>query len=231
MNAYHGLQQFNSSIDCEAYPSTQTLPRDVLLELIDLIGLAIILTDTSGQIVHMNKAARQLLGDNDVIQQCHGRLRAFSRKSSADLQSALSLAAGNVANLPRQGIAVPLHDSDGAVRAASWVLPLRSQSGATHEHGDGRFITVIIRELTREATISSEFFARCYGITNAETRLLELLAEGLTVLEAGQLLEVSSNTARTHLRNLFAKTGTHRQAELMRLATTTLPPAFVCSQP
>jgi DNA-binding CsgD family transcriptional regulator len=48
------------------------------------------------------------------------------------------------------------------------------------------------------------------------------------VLEAGQSLGVSANTTKTHLRGLFAKTGTRRQAELMRLATTTLPPAVRC---
>jgi DNA-binding CsgD family transcriptional regulator len=55
-----------------------------------------------------------------------------------------------------------------------------------------------------------------------------MLASGMTILEAGEALDVSANTARTHLRSLFAKTGTHRQAELVRLATTTLPPASRC---
>ena len=40
-------------------------------------------------------------------------------------------------------------------------------------------------------------------------------------------LRVTLSTARTHLQSVFEKTGTHRQAELVRLlielATTTLP--------
>ena len=228
MNAYSGARQFTSPMPAPAYTSAKELPIDVLLEVIDLIGLAVMLTGPSGQIVYANKAAQRLLSDNEVVRQCHGRLTASCRKSSAQLHSALELATGHAATVPKHGVAVPLYDSDGVVRAASWVLPLSLRRSDPLAPCGGRYVAVITRILTHEDAVSAEFFTRCYGTTRAETRLLEMLAEGMTVLEAGHALGVSGNTTKTHLRGLFAKTGTRRQSELMRLATAALPPAARC---
>ena len=228
MNAHPGAFKFSLN-ETEAFPPAHALSSDVLLQVIDFIELAIILTDPLGQIVYANKGGQRLLNTSTAIQQCRGRLTASSRKSAGDLQSALAVAGGQVAQVPKHGLVVPLYDLDGVVQAVSWVLPLRMQRpGALTAACRGRYVMVVTRQLSDESAISIEFFTRCYGLTKAERRLLEMLASGMTILEAGEALDVSANTARTHLRSLFAKTGTHRQAELIRLATTTLPPASRC---
>lgn len=65
---------------------------------------------------------------------------------------------------------------------------------------------------------------RRYAITPAESRLMQLLVQGMTVAEAADALGVSLPTARTHLARLFDKTGTSRQADLVRLAMSALAP-------
>jgi DNA-binding CsgD family transcriptional regulator len=42
-------------------------------------------------------------------------------------------------------------------------------------------------------------------------------SSGNTIVETAQLLKVSPNTIKTHLRRVFAKTATNRQAELAAL--------------
>ena len=54
-------------------------------------------------------------------------------------------------------------------------------------------------------------------LTPAETRLARCLASGATLRNAAEQLGVSINTVRSQLRQIFAKTGTSRQAALMRL--------------
>src|SRR5215213_12032681 len=89
MNAFPGARLFGAPASNPAFPSAIELPRDMLLELLDLIGLSIVLTGASGEIVYANETARHLLGENTVLQQCHGHLRAVCRRSSAELRSAL----------------------------------------------------------------------------------------------------------------------------------------------
>lgn len=64
--------------------------------------------------------------------------------------------------------------------------------------------------------------AEQFGLTVAESHLAVRLAEGRTVAEAAKAAGISMATARTHLRNIFAKTATSRQSELALLLLTSL---------
>jgi DNA-binding CsgD family transcriptional regulator len=64
-----------------------------------------------------------------------------------------------------------------------------------------------------------------YDVTPAESRVLELIVEGLTPKEIADKLSVSIATVRTHLARLYHKTETSRQAEIVALvARMAFPP-------
>ena len=54
-----------------------------------------------------------------------------------------------------------------------------------------------------------------FGLTPAEARLALHLVAGETLRSAPVKLSISYETARTSLKNIFRKTGTCRQAELV----------------
>lgn len=56
-----------------------------------------------------------------------------------------------------------------------------------------------------------------FSLTRQETRIAAALVDGLTVKEIANAFGVSSETVRQHLKAIFAKTNTHRQAELVSL--------------
>ena len=60
-----------------------------------------------------------------------------------------------------------------------------------------------------------------------ELRLVTLLGRGESAEAVARQLAVSRSTVKTHLRNIFSKTGTSRQADLVRLFLTSLPPVAV----
>jgi DNA-binding CsgD family transcriptional regulator len=65
---------------------------------------------------------------------------------------------------------------------------------------------------------------RChFGLTPAEARLALHLVAGEALRPAAVKLSISYETARTHLKNIFGKTGTRRQAELVIVIVTALP--------
>lgn len=63
-----------------------------------------------------------------------------------------------------------------------------------------------------------------FSLTPTEARLAVAIAEGSTPAEAAGFLGISVLTARTHLKRIFHKTATTRQAELVRLVLAELPP-------
>ncbi|MEV0740510.1 response regulator transcription factor [Streptomyces sp. NPDC050549] len=56
------------------------------------------------------------------------------------------------------------------------------------------------------------------GLTTRETEVLVLIAEGLTNQEIARKLHVSTATVKTHINNMFAKTGLKDRAQAVRYA-------------
>jgi pimeloyl-ACP methyl ester carboxylesterase/DNA-binding CsgD family transcriptional regulator len=69
----------------------------------------------------------------------------------------------------------------------------------------------------KDTQSSGNLAHRSFGLTTAETRLAAKLVQGMRVADAGAELGMTPSTARWHLKNIFAKTGTRRQADLLRL--------------
>lgn len=59
--------------------------------------------------------------------------------------------------------------------------------------------------------------ASLFGLTMSEAKLALLLADGLTLANAGKEMNVAEKTARNHLAHIFEKTGISRQVDLIRL--------------
>lgn len=56
------------------------------------------------------------------------------------------------------------------------------------------------------------------GLTAREGEVLTLIAEGLANVEIARRLHISTATVKTHINNLFAKTGIHDRAQAVRYA-------------
>ena len=80
-------------------------------------------------------------------------------------------------------------------------------------------VSVAVFELRSEADnrAALALLAARYGFTPTEVQVLQLLAAGHPLRYAAEQLNVKTSTARTHLRNLFDKTGLRRQTDLLRL--------------
>ncbi|MEO8009270.1 MAG: LuxR C-terminal-related transcriptional regulator [Betaproteobacteria bacterium] len=59
-----------------------------------------------------------------------------------------------------------------------------------------------------------------YSLTAGEKRLLDQILNGAALKQVALHIGISVNTAHTQLNSVFAKTGTHRKMDLVRLATS-----------
>jgi DNA-binding CsgD family transcriptional regulator len=59
------------------------------------------------------------------------------------------------------------------------------------------------------------FLKRRFDLTPAEARLVFRLMMGDSLRSAAKALGIKYETVRTHLKSIFQKTGTRRQAELV----------------
>jgi DNA-binding CsgD family transcriptional regulator len=75
-----------------------------------------------------------------------------------------------------------------------------------------------------------ESLRHLHGLTRAEARIAMLLTSGLSFADVIEMLGITANTGRGHLKNIFSKTETRTQAQLVRLLLSipvVRPPADV----
>jgi DNA-binding CsgD family transcriptional regulator len=85
-----------------------------------------------------------------------------------------------------------------------------------------RYALLFINDPTSLGRPSTAELRKFYGFTPAQARLALALWGGMGIQGAADELCISINTARSHLRSIYATTGTHSHAELMSVLTATM---------
>jgi DNA-binding CsgD family transcriptional regulator len=84
--------------------------------------------------------------------------------------------------------------------------------------GDARAaVMLLLIDRHGRADAAVGFVIQAFGLSPAESRLLPLLIKGQTPAEIAQTLDLKLPTVRSQLSAIFAKTGTTRQQELIKL--------------
>lgn len=189
-----------------------------LHDLLDALPSAVWIVDRDGRLVTMNAAGEAQLRDGEGLLLVGGRLVVSGGADLGALRreirsAALAPSAGGGA-----GGRVVLHRGPGQRPLMLQVTPLGARSDgrgqlAQHE----RLVAIMAPGAESNAGDIVAELTDAYDLTQAEARLCGQLLAGANLGEAAARLGVSRNTVRTQLRQIFAKTGTHRQAALMRL--------------
>lgn len=195
------------------------LAQESLAEFIDFLPIAFLLVGHSGQVELLNSVARQMIARKDgLFVGAGGYLATASAKNTADLRKFIA----ETAAAASRGQSL-LQEEHFIISRGVDRLPLICVaypvvgSRLNHEQGAKPAVAVLIKDPQIERIDSLPDFANAYGLTNAETKLIGSLTAGHGLFETAADLGISKNTARTHMRNIYAKVGTNRQADLIRL--------------
>jgi len=189
---------------------------------LDSFAFGIILVDERLGIVHANRAAADVLKSADSIRSDKGRVNLPDSSASAALQRAVAQAARDEAGLGPMGIGIPARQ-DGDPRVIH-VLPLRRDTvrgGLAQRAAAALFIA----PAASPPQTPIDALALIYDLTPAEARIFEMIAAGGTQAAIGRTLGIAPSTVKTHLLHLFEKTGSRRQADLIKLAANLSSPA------
>ena len=116
----------------------------------------------------------------------------------------------------RRGIGIPTRRKDGTPLVLH-VLPLEQRSPRTGAPWKS-VAAVFIADTGGQVAVPMDALTVLFQLTPMERRVLELTVEGHSSREAAAALAVAPSTVKTHMLNLFAKTGRHRREDLVRLA-------------
>ncbi|TPG46508.1 helix-turn-helix transcriptional regulator [Sphingomonas glacialis] len=138
-----------------------------------------------------------------------GRLCFADPSLQARFVSALAATADR-----RNGRSIVIAATDDRAACVIHLLPLRLNARDIFE-AEG--VLLLGAEAANASIPGADLLRLLFDLTPAEARLVRNLVEGNALGDAAVLLGIADGTARTHLRNVFLKTGVRRQAELVRL--------------
>jgi DNA-binding CsgD family transcriptional regulator/PAS domain-containing protein len=174
-------------------------------DLLERFPTAVLAVDRQGRVLRTNRQAQQLLSKQDgVAADARG-----VRLANADLTGRLVLAL-----VRGQAVTLRAPRPSGASPYAVVVAPCGEQGSAS---AGGASALLYVLDSDAQHAPPATLLRDLFGLTPAEARLALELAHGASPRDAANRLGVTWNTTRTQLKAVLAKTGTNRQAALVRL--------------
>jgi DNA-binding CsgD family transcriptional regulator len=184
--------------------------------VLDAVSVGMFLLDETGRMVHANAAGVAMLAQGCVLRSAHGKLAANNASATQALHDVVATASSDDTAGGRRGIAVPLTARDGK-RYIAHALPLLSAARRRAAATSGAVAALFVRTATLRIPPAPEVIAKTFNLTPTELRVLLGIVEKGRVSDTADALGISQATVKTHLHRLFRKTGTARQADLVRL--------------
>jgi DNA-binding CsgD family transcriptional regulator len=190
---------------------------ETLYEILDRSPAAVLLLDEQRRVVYANGHATALHARNDGISLTGGGFALTRKQDDSRLQELIARAVGirgvpasvmRAARLPgKQPYAIFLARLSGRSAQSSRLRPS---------------VCVVITDPEFKRSVPLDRLHAIFGLTEAEGRLASLLASGDDLKSAAKTLGITYGTARARLAEVFQKTETCRQGELINLLLTTL---------
>lgn len=186
------------------------------VDTLDGLSAGMYLVDANGRLIHANAAGHALLAESDILRSMGGRLVAREAQIDRSLREVFAAAGQGDAALGTRGIAVPLSGRDGE-RYIAHALPLTS--GARRRAGvvSTAAAALFVRKASLAVPSASQAIGSAFKLTPTELRVLMAIVEVGGVPEVASAFGIADTTVRTHVTHLFEKTGTSRQADLVKL--------------
>ena len=194
----------------------QARRHEALEDAIDRFPTGVVLLDARGHVLVTNRAARHIFEQNDGLALAENAPRAAAAADDAALHRAIEATIeASVAGRLIESAVLTVPRRSGRRPYPLMVGPLRPHEG---EPTLADAVAVLyVSDLDTGTLRRREALRELYGLTEAESHLVELLCQGSSLDEAADARGVTLNTARSQLKQVFAKTHTSRQSELVRL--------------
>ncbi len=197
--------------------SNANTAREIAFEI---LPFGVLVLDRDGFVVSLNREAERIIAAGDALRVRSARLTLVHPHADSELQRAVGrsrvpLAAetaprASVLAAPRAGLRKPYQ---------LLITPVPRPSAETI-FGTIRRVAaslIVVSDPEVSARPAAETLLQLFALTPALSRLAAAIAAGKTLREYADEARVTEGTARQQLKELFVRTGTSRQAELVRV--------------
>lgn len=186
-------------------------------ELLNRLDRPALLLSIERKISHMNTAGRKYLADGSALLLSNDRLIALDAKSDWTLSQAYDsmveeLPLGNAQ--PRRVVRLRAGDSPTPVAVS---LTAFAPQASMYTFGMAPQILLLVHTQSHGRLPDLLLWEALYDLTPAQSRATREVYLGKSIREGALSLQIAQTTFKTHLRDVFRKTGTLGQAQLISL--------------
>jgi len=209
------LPHLKRAVRLHAQIDTLECERQLYAGTVNRMLLGTVSFAQNGSVIEMNPEARRILAEKDGIRVTGGTLCMDRNDESRELQRIVrKVCAGGPVD---PGVIEAMSVTRPSGRMNLGIVVKAAPVSPWPHDSSGRAVAVMfLRDPECSGKASEEAIRRLFGLTRMEAALAQCLADGLTVEEAAEKLQVKRTTARTYLRFIFCKTGVTRQTKLVR---------------
>ena len=186
--------------------------------VLNTLSVAVLLIGANLKIIHANSAAQTLLEAGDPIGSHDGALKPQSQQVTAALRAVLPNTARTKTAIGDYSHRIPAQSANGDPYVLH-VLTLKHRSMPA-ELTLSAIAAIFVTPAIGQSQSPDAALAALFNLTRAEARVLSEIASGSTLPDVARTLNIGASTVKTHLLKIFSKTGTHRQADLVRLVVS-----------
>ena len=194
---------------------TGTAEQGVYRSAFGRMAVATLMLDRAATVVRSNEVADRLLGSGRGLSVRNGKLCFAARDAASQLAKLLAspLPAGDSTRFR-----IPQAHGNSDLSAVARLLP-----SPAYAAGNEPVLALFIADPAQSIDANPDVLRDMFQLTPTEAQLAaELASSGTTLVEAARALGMAHNTARSHLRSIFAKTGARRQSQLFHLVRASL---------
>lgn len=169
-------------------------------DLLDWLDLGVIIADATARPIRLNRRAGSIVARGDGLYATPFGITTAIPEETGRLRQAIAKAA-------KGGARLRLSRPSGAPPLLVTVIPV----------GSGPLVALFVMDPDIAGTPSPALLQELFGLTAAEAVFAAEISRGDGMQAVAERLSIAPTTARTHLTRIFEKTGTRRQAELVRL--------------
>jgi DNA-binding CsgD family transcriptional regulator/PAS domain-containing protein len=195
--------------------------QHIAMEALDAMPVGVVVLSGRGGVIGANRNAKRIIDAGEVLTVTDGGLWVdwgWRKLRFRDLLSPNGDKGRGRRNRVEEVPAFSVPRTAGQKPLSLLVVPVGERNGPGTE--DKPVAIVFIGDPDRPVEIDPARICQVYGLSRAESRVVALLASGQRLDQVAENLGVAYETVRKHLKQVFAKTGTDRQAELVRLMVT-----------
>ena len=192
--------------------------RRTALKSLDNLNIGLILIDKYHAVLYSNQYANKTLMEDDGLWVHDQKLRCSHRKDQTQLNNVIQSTFNDVLDgYETKSHALTVVRPSGKrayslLVSAVWNNLIQIESTSVKNP----IVSIFVYNPDTGPNTQANLLRELYQLTKTESLVLECLVQGENVKQIAQMMQVQENTVRKHLKNIYSKTDTSSQAELIQ---------------